>query len=155
MRVKKTKNEGPSVAPRVARCSNNHCTEMCCGIEAGSYVRLIDSCITHLKAQGPSRTCNESKEEGKVSMRCPPKRCRARRDQLARSQRHLPQQWLRSRPEYGLDCLVCADFARQRTQAGATFLENKLATNGGQFPPSSTSLGPKLSVVISWEADNS
>jgi len=26
-------------------------------------VRLIDSCITHLKAQGPSRTCNESKEE--------------------------------------------------------------------------------------------
>ena len=25
--------------------------------------RLIDSCITQLKAQGPSRTCNESKEE--------------------------------------------------------------------------------------------
>jgi len=23
----------------------------------------IDSCVTHLKAQGPSRTCNESKEE--------------------------------------------------------------------------------------------
>jgi len=36
---------------------------MCCGTEAGSYLRLIDSCITHLKAQGPSRTCNESKEE--------------------------------------------------------------------------------------------
>ena len=32
--------------------------------EAGSYLRLIDSCITQLKAQGPSRTCNESKEEG-------------------------------------------------------------------------------------------
>ena len=31
--------------------------------EARSYVRLIDSCITQLKAQGPSRTCNESKEE--------------------------------------------------------------------------------------------
>jgi len=31
--------------------------------EAGSYLRLIDSCITQLKAQGPSRTCNESKEE--------------------------------------------------------------------------------------------
>jgi len=30
--------------------------------EAGSYSRLIDSCITQLKAQGPSRTCNESKE---------------------------------------------------------------------------------------------
>ena len=33
------------------------------GTEAGSYLRLIDSCITQLKAQGPSRTCNESKEE--------------------------------------------------------------------------------------------
>ena len=31
--------------------------------EAGSYLRLIDSFITQLKAQGPSRTCNESKEE--------------------------------------------------------------------------------------------
>jgi len=31
--------------------------------EAGSYLRLIDSCVTQLKAQGPSRTCNESKEE--------------------------------------------------------------------------------------------
>ena len=36
---------------------------MCCGNEAGSYLRLIDSCITQLKAQEPSRTCNESKEE--------------------------------------------------------------------------------------------
>jgi len=32
--------------------------------ETGSYLRLIDSCITQLKAQGPSRTCNESKEDG-------------------------------------------------------------------------------------------
>jgi len=31
--------------------------------EAGSYLRHIDFCITQLKAQGPSRTCNESKEE--------------------------------------------------------------------------------------------
>jgi len=38
-------------------------TEMCCGTEAGPYLRLMDSCITQLKAQGPSRTCNESKEE--------------------------------------------------------------------------------------------
>jgi len=37
--------------------------EMCSGSEAGSYLRLIDSCITQRKAQGPSRTCNESKEE--------------------------------------------------------------------------------------------
>ena len=33
------------------------------GSEAGSYLRLIDFCITQLKAQGPSRTCTESKEE--------------------------------------------------------------------------------------------
>jgi len=36
---------------------------MCSGSEVGSYLRLIDSCITQLKAHGPSRTCNESKEE--------------------------------------------------------------------------------------------
>ena len=35
---------------------------MCSGSDAGSYARLIDSCITQLKAQGP---CNESKEEEK------------------------------------------------------------------------------------------
>jgi len=28
-----------------------------------AYLRLIDSCITQLKAQEPPRTCNESKEE--------------------------------------------------------------------------------------------
>jgi len=32
-------------------------------VRAGSYLRLIDSCITHLKARGPSRTCNEREEE--------------------------------------------------------------------------------------------
>ena len=37
--------------------------EMCCGNEAGSYLRLTDSCITQLEAHGPSRTCTESKEE--------------------------------------------------------------------------------------------
>jgi len=30
---------------------------------AYSHLRLIYSCITQLKAQGPSRTCNESKEK--------------------------------------------------------------------------------------------
>ena len=34
-----------------------------CVTEAGSVLRLIYSCITQLKAQGPSRTCNESKEQ--------------------------------------------------------------------------------------------
>ena len=33
------------------------------GSEAGSYLRFIDSCITQLRAQGPARTCNKSKEE--------------------------------------------------------------------------------------------
>jgi len=48
------------------RCSEaNLFTEMCCGTEVGSCLRRIDSCITQLKAQGPSRTCNESKEEEK------------------------------------------------------------------------------------------
>jgi len=37
---------------------------------AGSYLRLIDSCITQLKAQGPSRTCNESQEEEKKNEAC-------------------------------------------------------------------------------------
>ena len=45
---------------------NNDFTEMCCGTEAGSYLRLIDSRITQIKAQGPSRTCNESKEEVRI-----------------------------------------------------------------------------------------
>jgi len=35
------------------------------GSEAGSYLRLTDPCITQLKAQGPSRTCNASKEDDK------------------------------------------------------------------------------------------
>jgi len=35
--------------------------------ETGSYLRLIDVCITQLKAQGPSRTCNESKEDERSS----------------------------------------------------------------------------------------
>ena len=31
--------------------------------ETTRYLRLIAFCITQLKAQGPSRTCNESEEE--------------------------------------------------------------------------------------------
>ena len=52
-------------AQRKGEDARHHFTEMCCGTEAGSYLRLIDSCTTQLKAQGPSRTCNESKEEEK------------------------------------------------------------------------------------------
>ena len=36
---------------------------MCCSNEAGSYLRLTHSCITQLKAQGPSRICNKSEGE--------------------------------------------------------------------------------------------
>jgi hypothetical protein len=36
---------------------------MCWIATLGSYLKLIDSCITQFKAQGPSRTCNESKQE--------------------------------------------------------------------------------------------
>jgi len=47
------------------------CAPACsCGTEAGSYLRLIDSCVTQLKAQGPSRTCNESKEEEEEAYSC-------------------------------------------------------------------------------------
>jgi len=31
-------------------------------------LKLIDSCITQLKAQGPARNCNESKEEEESSV---------------------------------------------------------------------------------------
>jgi len=36
---------------------------MCSGSQTGSYFRLIDSCITQIKAKRPFRTFNESKEE--------------------------------------------------------------------------------------------
>jgi len=37
------------------------CVEWC----EGPYLRLLASFITQLKAQGPSRTCNESKKKKK------------------------------------------------------------------------------------------
>ena len=46
---------------------NNYFAEICSGFEVGSYLRLIDSCVTQLKAQGPSRTCNECKEEEELT----------------------------------------------------------------------------------------
>ena len=42
------------VVPRRAR--------VCSSSEAGSYLKHIDSCVTQLKAEGPSRTCSESTE---------------------------------------------------------------------------------------------
>ena len=36
---------------------------MCSDSESGSYSTLIDTCISQLLSQEPSRTCNESEEE--------------------------------------------------------------------------------------------
>ena len=60
-------------------------------VSGGSYLRLIDSCITQLKAQGPSRTCNESKEAPRVYCRSestrPPSMCVSVNGRI--SSRHL------------------------------------------------------------------
>ena len=42
--------------PHLPRIELDHLTEMCSGSEAGAYLRLIDSRITQLEAQGPFRT---------------------------------------------------------------------------------------------------
>jgi len=47
-----------------ARCAVlPYLSKVCCASEPRSYLSLVDSCITQLKAHGPSRTCNESNEE--------------------------------------------------------------------------------------------
>jgi len=48
----------PPFGPRHARAGLDDLRS-----KAGSHLRLTDSCITQLKAQGPSRTCNESEED--------------------------------------------------------------------------------------------
>ena len=62
---------------------------MCCGNEAGSYLRLVDSRITQLKTQGPSWTFNESTEEE------------------GEEERHLSQRKVAPEPE------VCCDVSLQ------------------------------------------
>jgi len=46
-----------------------------------------------------------------VNLTRPMHRCRARREQLERVSRSLSGKWLKSRPESGLGCLICAEFA--------------------------------------------
>ena len=46
----------PACLSRGLHYSAYHFTKMCSGSEAGSNLRLIDSCIAQLKARGPSRT---------------------------------------------------------------------------------------------------
>ena len=43
-----------------------------------------------------------------------PSRCRARREHLKWFSRLWSEEWLKPRPEPGLDCLMCAELARQR-----------------------------------------
>jgi len=62
-----------SVLPSQRRGRESLCSrsepKVRCGTEAGSYLRRIDSYITQPTAQGPSRTCNESKEEEEEKVR--------------------------------------------------------------------------------------
>ena len=51
----------PACSPASTRLNLRTTTLQQCAVVP--YLRLIDSCITQLEAQGPSRTCNESKEE--------------------------------------------------------------------------------------------
>ena len=53
--------QGQLVQARLESCTKS--VQLSISTETGSYFRLIDSCITQLRAQGPSRTCSESKEE--------------------------------------------------------------------------------------------
>ena len=41
--------------------------------------------------------------------------CRARREQPKTNSRLSPEKWREPKPESGLDCMLCAEFARQRT----------------------------------------
>ena len=50
-----------------ARRSCSRTSSVCIGTEANSYLRRIDSCISQLKIQGPSRTCNERFKKKKKS----------------------------------------------------------------------------------------
>ena len=70
--------------------AGDHSTEMCSASEAGSYLRLIDSCITQRKAQGPSRTCDESNEDDDVFP-----------ETSARYRAVEPEPWLQPHPEAG------------------------------------------------------
>ena len=120
---------------------------MCSGSEAGSYLRLTDlptvsDCLPALLLGGvpaereellhrnvkrfrgglvseAHRLCGSlnsrlesNKEEEDSSCRC-----RARREHLTRFKISLLGTWLRPRPKSGLDCLVRAEFARQRNSS--------------------------------------
>jgi len=60
---------------RLLRCQvvlRYHFTEMCCGTEAGSYLRLIDSCITQRAQAGRERSGRGSSSACGSPSRSPP-----------------------------------------------------------------------------------
>ena len=71
---------------------------MCCATEAGSYLRFINSCITQLKAQGPSRTCKGYRESRRCSRDTYPesyitKYTSIRRKEEEEEETNLPARW--------------------------------------------------------------
>jgi len=53
-------------------------------------------------------------------------RYRVRREHLEKVLNVLPRKWLKSRPESGLDWLMCAEFARQREGSRTSWLTTKM-----------------------------
>jgi len=93
-------------------------------------LRLIDSCITQIKAHGPSRTCNESKEEEEVSQRQPrhahvTDRFRATRQQLKRVQHFCLKAKARIWPCLSYMCHILSTAER-----GSYFFQNRRAHSG-------------------------
>jgi len=63
-------SEGRDISPAVFGEGRHSVCLVCNALCRGAYLRLIDSCIIQLKAQGPARTCNESKEEEEEERAC-------------------------------------------------------------------------------------
>ena len=93
----------PAVSASIARGTCRHGTPgraRQVALDPGSYLRLIDFCITQLQAQGPSRTCNESKEVNQ------------RRDAQVKPDAILPASaWLWPAP--ALYCIVYRSYIRK------------------------------------------
>jgi len=88
-------------------------------------LRRIDSCITQVKAQGPSRTCNESKEEEEVDIGNPPSGARGERRPRyhgggVRSKRGSKRERERALPFSSPPCTHAVWLATSRCAACAT-----------------------------------
>ena len=84
-------------------------------------------------------------------MRLHANRRRVGKGQLERGQSRFPGKWLKSRPESGLDCLMCAMFARQRPGIVSLRTDgfcdsghrNKSASNTRNQKPETKNLNPE------------